>query len=156
MSFLTGLTSSCLDTKAFFFVLGILAVECFITAITFRVKSQVNFTSCTIVLYALGVVLLITGFTTAIALFIPYIQWIDVICTVYGVLFYFMFLAGSTSMLQDLASVSLRPNEYVFGTLAIYIICPLLCLNLTNTTAPQAIWGWHVTLNKEIPRYEKN
>ncbi|XP_043105106.1 protein lifeguard 3 isoform X2 [Puntigrus tetrazona] len=67
LSYMTGTISSYFDTKAVFLALGITAIVCIIVTI-FCFQTKVDFTSCTGLLCALCVVLLVTGIITSVVL----------------------------------------------------------------------------------------
>ncbi|KAM9487244.1 protein lifeguard 2-like [Clarias gariepinus] len=139
MSFLAGVTSSCLDTKAVFVLVGIMTYECFIIAVNFTYPGKVE--GWIFVFYILAFA--VPSFFIFMGLFFAeFMRWIDVVVGVYGFVFCSSLLAGNT-LLQNLVVVSVRPNEYVFGALAIYIAypcCPSPTYSPSDLEMPQQEW----------------
>uniref|UniRef100_A0A8C1J4F6 Transmembrane BAX inhibitor motif containing 1b n=1 Tax=Cyprinus carpio TaxID=7962 RepID=A0A8C1J4F6_CYPCA len=108
LSYMTGTISSYFDTKAVFLALGITAIVCIIVTI-FCFQTKVDFTSCTGLLCALCVVLLVTGIITSIVLSFQYVSETS------------LFLAYHTQLLIGNRANSISPEEYVFGALSLYV-----------------------------------
>uniref|UniRef100_A0A8C1YZ61 Transmembrane BAX inhibitor motif containing 1b n=1 Tax=Cyprinus carpio TaxID=7962 RepID=A0A8C1YZ61_CYPCA len=109
LSYMTGTISSYFDTKAVFLALGITAIVCIIVTI-FCFQTKVDFTSCTGLLCALCVVLLVTGIITSIVLSFQYVSETSL-----------AFLAYHTQLLIGNRANSISPEEYVFGALSLYV-----------------------------------
>uniref|UniRef100_A0A673GP05 Protein lifeguard 3-like n=1 Tax=Sinocyclocheilus rhinocerous TaxID=307959 RepID=A0A673GP05_9TELE len=105
LSYMTGTISSYFDTKAVFLALGITAIVCIIVTI-FCFQTKVDFTSCTGLLCALCVVLLVIGIITSIVLSFQYVS---------------EFLAYHTQLLIGNRANTISPEEYVFGALSLYV-----------------------------------
>uniref|UniRef100_A0A9J8B2S2 Transmembrane BAX inhibitor motif containing 1b n=1 Tax=Cyprinus carpio carpio TaxID=630221 RepID=A0A9J8B2S2_CYPCA len=107
LSYMTGTISSYFDTKAVFLALGITAIVCIIVTI-FCFQTKVDFTSCTGLLCALCVVLLVIGIITSIVLSFQYVSEAT-------------FLAYHTQLLIGNRENTISPEEYVFGALSLYV-----------------------------------
>ncbi|KTG33114.1 hypothetical protein cypCar_00008946 [Cyprinus carpio] len=137
LSYMTGTISSYFDTKAVFLALGITAIVCIIVTIfCFQTKyhnfyslqllrflsfEQVDFTSCTGLLCALCVVLLVTGIITSIVLSFQYVPWLQMLYGACGAIVFTLFLAYHTQLLIGNRANSISPEEYVFGALSLYV-----------------------------------
>uniref|UniRef100_A0A8C1URL3 Transmembrane BAX inhibitor motif containing 1b n=1 Tax=Cyprinus carpio TaxID=7962 RepID=A0A8C1URL3_CYPCA len=108
------------DTKAVFLALGITAIVCIIVTI-FCFQTKVDFTSCTGLLCALCVVLLVTGIITSIVLSFQYVPWLQMLYGACGAIVFTLFLAYHTQLLIGNRANSISPEEYVFGALSLYV-----------------------------------
>ncbi|XP_060731579.1 protein lifeguard 3 [Tachysurus vachellii] len=119
MSYMTGTISSYYDTKTVFLAMGITALVC-VAVTVFSFQTKVDFTSCTGLFCVLSIVLLITGIITAIVLSFQYIRWLHMLYSALGAIFFTLFLAYDTQLLLGNRSLSLSPEEYIFGALSLY------------------------------------
>ncbi|KAK7153928.1 hypothetical protein R3I94_007325 [Phoxinus phoxinus] len=120
LSYMTGTISSYFDTKAVFLALGITAVVCVIVTV-FCFQTKVDFTSCTGLLCALCVVLLVTGIITSIVLSYQYVPWLQMLYGAFGAIVFTLFLAYHTQLLIGNRANAISPEEYVFGALSLYV-----------------------------------
>ncbi|KAK2905173.1 hypothetical protein Q8A67_006972 [Cirrhinus molitorella] len=120
LSYMTGTISSYFDTKAVFLALGITAIVCIIVTI-FCFQTKVDFTSCTGLLCALCVVLLVTGIITSIVLSFQYVPWLHMLYGACGAIVFTLFLAYHTQLLIGNRANSISPEEYIFGALSLYV-----------------------------------
>uniref|UniRef100_A0A8C1LTR3 Transmembrane BAX inhibitor motif containing 1b n=1 Tax=Cyprinus carpio TaxID=7962 RepID=A0A8C1LTR3_CYPCA len=120
LSYMTGTISSYFDTKAVFLALGITAIVCIIVTI-FCFQTKVDFTSCTGLLCALCVVLLVIGIITSIVLSFQYVPWLHMLYGACGAIVFTLFLAYHTQLLIGNRENTISPEEYVFGALSLYV-----------------------------------
>ncbi|XP_051566007.1 protein lifeguard 3-like isoform X1 [Myxocyprinus asiaticus] len=120
LSYMTGTISSYFDTKAVFLALGITAIVCVIVTI-FCFQTKVDFTSCTGLLCALCVVVLVTGIITSIVLSFQYVPWLHMLYGACGAIVFTLFLAYHTQLLIGNRANAISPEEYVFGALSLYV-----------------------------------
>ncbi|XP_030642917.1 protein lifeguard 3 [Chanos chanos] len=133
LSYMTGTISSYHDTKAVFLAIGITAIVC-ITVTVFCFQTKVDFTSCTGLLCVLGMVVLITGFITAIVLSFQYVPWLHMLYAAIGAIVYTLFLAYHTQLLIGNRRHSISPEEYIFGALSLYVDIVQIFLFLLQIT----------------------
>ncbi|KAM9486667.1 protein lifeguard 3 isoform 1-T1 [Clarias gariepinus] len=119
MSYMTGALASYYETKSVFLALGITAVVC-VSVTVFSFQTKVDFTSCTGLFCVLAIVLLITGIIATIVLSFQYIPWLHMLYAALGAIIYTLFLAYDTQLLLGNRTLSLSPEEYVFGALTLY------------------------------------
>ncbi|ROL52344.1 Protein lifeguard 3 [Anabarilius grahami] len=120
LSYMTGTISSYFDTKAVFLALGITAIVCVIVTV-FCFQTKVDFTSCTGLLCALCVVVLVTGIITSIVLSFQYVPWLHMLYGACGAIVFTLFLAYHTQLLIGNRANAISPEEYVFGALSLYV-----------------------------------
>ncbi|XP_034042273.1 protein lifeguard 3-like [Thalassophryne amazonica] len=120
LSYMTGAISSYYETKAVFLAMGITAVVCVAVTI-FCFQTKVDFTSCGGVLCIFSVVLVIIGIVTAIVLSFQYVPWLHMLYAAIGAIVYTLFLVYNTQLLIGNREVAISPEEYIYGTLALYV-----------------------------------
>ncbi|XP_076858281.1 protein lifeguard 3 [Brachyhypopomus gauderio] len=120
LSYMTGTIASYFDTKAVFLALGITAVVCAIVTL-FCFQTKVDFTSCTGLFCVLAMVVLVTGIIASIVLSFQYVPWLHMLYAAIGAIVYTLFLAYDTQLLLGNRTLSLSPEEYVFGALSLYV-----------------------------------
>ncbi|KAK9969557.1 hypothetical protein ABG768_027718 [Culter alburnus] len=118
--FPSGIIYSYFDTKAVFLALGITAIVCVIVTV-FCFQTKVDFTSCTGLLCALCVVVLVTGIITSIVLSFQYVPWLHMLYGACGAIVFTLFLAYHTQLLIGNRANAISPEEYVFGALSLYV-----------------------------------
>ncbi|KAI5620947.1 protein lifeguard 3 [Silurus asotus] len=117
---------SVFETKTVFLFLVMMVVVC--VAITvFSFQTKVDFTSRPGLFCILCIVLLITGITTAIVLSFQYIEWLSMLYTAIGVVFFTRFLLFHTRLMVEKRIYELKPEEYLFGALTLFLITPNIC-----------------------------
>ncbi|XP_057192195.1 protein lifeguard 3 [Triplophysa rosa] len=133
LSYMAGTISSFFDTKAVVLALGITAIVCVVVTI-FSFQTKVDFTSCTGLLCALCVVLLVTGIITSIVLCFKYVPWLHMLYGACGAIVFTLFLAYHTQLLVGNRAHTISPEEYVFGALSLYVDIVQIFIFLLSVT----------------------
>ncbi|XP_077176779.1 protein lifeguard 3-like [Paroedura picta] len=119
MGFMTGTIASVYSTRAVFLAMLITAIVAIIVTI-FCFQTKVDFTSCTGMFCALGIVVMVTGIITAIVLSFQYVYWLHMLYAAIGAIAFTLFLAYDTQLMLGNRKHTISPEEYVFGALKIY------------------------------------
>ncbi|KAF5903374.1 protein lifeguard 3-like, partial [Clarias magur] len=122
MSFLAGVTSSCLDAKSLLFLLGTMTYECLAILVNFWFEEDKD-TDCAFMIYILALILPNSGFLVVFAMYARFIRVIDVILTVHGLTFYTFFSSTTTTrtFLQTRPEMSEQvPMEALFPLSSIW------------------------------------
>ncbi|XP_078454130.1 protein lifeguard 2-like [Lampetra fluviatilis] len=120
MSYLTGMLASFYNTNSVLMCIGVTAAVC--GAVTlFCFQTKVDFTSCPGVMFALSMVLLLTGLIAAFTVPFGYIPWIQTVYAGLGAVIFTVFLAVDTQLLLGNRRNSISPEEHINGALRLYM-----------------------------------
>uniref|UniRef100_UPI00398E62E7 protein lifeguard 1 n=1 Tax=Pristiophorus japonicus TaxID=55135 RepID=UPI00398E62E7 len=116
LSYMVGMTASFFETSSVMIALGSTVAVCF-AIILFASQTRFDFTYCYGFLLVFSIVLLMFGF---FCIFF-YNQIMQIVYGSLGALLFSIFLAADIQLILGRHSVSLTPEEYVFGALIIYL-----------------------------------
>ncbi|XP_015199800.1 fas apoptotic inhibitory molecule 2b isoform X2 [Lepisosteus oculatus] len=120
MASMMAFVSSYYNTKSVILCLGITALVCLSVTI-FSFQTKFDFTSCQGVLFVLVMVLFFSSIILSIVLPFGYVPWLHGLYAVLGAILFTMFLAFDTQLLMGNRRYAMSPEEYIFGTLNIYL-----------------------------------
>ncbi|XP_016895107.1 protein lifeguard 3 isoform X2 [Cynoglossus semilaevis] len=120
LSYLAGAISSYYETKAVLLAMGITAVVC-VAVTVFCFQTKVDFTSCGGLLCIAAILLMIIGIVTAVVLSFQYVAWLHMLYAAIGAVVYTLFLVYNTQLLIGNRELSISPEEYIYGALALYV-----------------------------------